>query len=184
MFSTNLCFINCQVHEQDTHKLKSDCLSVAKRTLTGLFMIWPFSLSNVFYFLSLHMFTKKIITTVKLQIKLGKRRVKSHTNLTNQPTKTNNKPNQPTDQNKQQTKPTKPNNKPKQMTNQTNQPKQTTNQPTHDKPNKPKQTTNQSNTHKKLNNWPSLFLLFYSLLENVAMLYAVCKELVNLLHVQ
>ena len=129
MFSTNLCFINCQVHEQDTHKLKSDCLSVAKRTLTGLFMIWPFSLSNVFYFLSLHMFTKKLIYTVKLQIKLGKRRVKSHTNLTNQPTKTNNKPNQPnqtTNQNKWQTNQNKRQTN-QHTTNQTNQNKRQTN---------------------------------------------------------
>ena len=113
-----------------THKLKSDCLSVAKRTLTGLFMIWPFSLSNVFYFLSLHMFTTTLIYTVKLQIKLQKRRVKSHKNVTNQPKQTN-----------QTNQPTKTNNKPKQMTNQTNQPKQTTNQPTHDKPSQNKRQT-------------------------------------------
>ena len=86
------------------------------------------------------MFTTTLIYTVKLQIKLQKRRVKSHKNVTNQPKQTN-----------QTNQPTKTNNKPKQMTNQTNQPKQTTNQPTHDNPNKPKQTTNQSNTHKKLN---------------------------------
>ena len=144
MFSTNLCFINCQVHEQDTHKLKSDCLSVAKRTLTGLFMIWPFSLSNVFYFLSLHMFTKKIIYTVKLQIKLQMRRVKSHTNLTNQPKQTTNQTNQPTKTNNKPNQPNQTTNK--WQTKQTNQNKRQTNQHTTNQTNQNKRQTNLTHT--------------------------------------